>query len=52
MINDLLIKVLMILLGGIAISVLCAVFYFIWIIFLIHLKNNKKDNEDIIDWFI
>ena len=52
MITDLLIKVLMILLGGIAISILCAVFYLFWIIILIHLKNNKKDNEDIIDWFI
>jgi len=52
MITDLLIKVLMILLGGIAISILCAVFYFFWIIVLIYLKNNKKENEDIIDWFI
>jgi hypothetical protein len=52
MITDLLIKTLMILLGGIVISILCAVFYIVWIIVLIHIKNNKKQNEDIIDWFI
>jgi hypothetical protein len=48
---DVLLKIVFILIGGFAVSVICGILYFFWIAVLLYLKGSNK-GDDYMDWFI